>query len=390
MNEAESLTNQKANHYSSLAPRFWHGMRAGVWWRMLARNRFRISPKRCHIALGVSIVSPINDLLAFVQYLLHGRRIDLTELSNDPVFILGHWRSGTTLLHELLVSNPDFAFPSTYQCLAPSHFLVSPWIAKYGGFLLPEKRPMDNMAAGWQLPQEDEFALMNLGLPTPYLRIAFPQTQPRHLEYLDFDGIPEGQLDRWKKGFLGFIKALTYSYGGRRLVLKSPPHTGRIRELMQLFPRARFIHLVRDPRKLFPSTMRLWKSLDQVQGLQEGLGDQELKQYVRQCMERMYGGFHAHRDEIPNHQILDIRYEDLVASPKDTVRMIYERLELGEFESVAHHLDPLLTGHRDYRVNRHRSDPEWESEVMRYCSDYARRYGYLLDPNAAAIEVEAV
>lgn len=376
-NVTESKHTQPVNEYHWLAPRFWHGMRANVWWRLLARNRFKISPLRAGIALGVSTLSPINDLLAAVQRVRYESKIRETRIEHDPIFILGHWRSGTTWLHELLVSNPDFAFPTTYQCLAPSHFLISPWFARYGGFLLPKKRPMDNMSAGWHLPQEDEFALMNLGVPTPYLRIAFPHSKQRYLEYLDFDGLSEAELQNWKKPFLWFLRALTFSSGGKQLVLKSPPHTGRIATLDQIFPNARYIHLVRDPRQLFPSTMRLWNSLDQVQSLQSGLDDAEMKRYVTDCLQRMYDGFHAGRPHIANDRIIDVRYEDLVAAPKETVRKIYEQLNLGDFSEVSSQLDKMLVGHNDYQPNRHASDPQWEAEIMSYCRDYALQYGYL-------------
>lgn len=351
-------------------------MRAGVWWSLLARNRLKLSPSRCHIALGVSTFCPINDLLALAQRFSHQQRIESCPIEQPPIFILGHWRSGTTLLHELLVSNPSFASPNTYQCLAPSHFLVSPFVAKYGGFLLPKKRPMDNMAAGWMLPQEDEFALMNLGVPSPYLRIAFPKTQPEHLEYLDFSGIDESSLNRWKEQFLWFLKALTLNYEGRRLVLKSPPHTGRIQTLLGMFPDAKFIHLVRNPRQLFPSTLRLWRSLGYVQSLQVDDDEIALKQYVVNCMNRMYSGFNAGRGLIPEQQIVEVRYEELIAQPLGTVEKIYDHLSLGDFSLVRNALEPMLADHGDYQTNIHRTDPQWEKEIMGYCREYAERFGY--------------
>ncbi len=125
---------------------------------------------------GVSIFTPFNDVLGLIQHLRYGRTIENTVLERDPVFVLGHWRSGTTLMHELLVLDEQYASPSTYACFAPWHFLISEGLmVKYGSGLIPDKRPMDNMQAGWELPQEDEFALMNLGAPTPYLLMAFPK-----------------------------------------------------------------------------------------------------------------------------------------------------------------------------------------------------------------------
>jgi omega-hydroxy-beta-dihydromenaquinone-9 sulfotransferase len=365
------------NDYPTWAPRFWHGMRPWVWWKLLSRNRYRIALKRAHVAVGVSLITPINELLWATQQLLMGRKIRATVIDQPPIFILGHWRSGTTLLHELLVSNTEFASPNTYQCFAPSHFLVSgSIITRFGGFLLPKKRPMDEMAAGWLLPQEDEFALMNLGLPSPYLRIAFPQTQEKHLEYLNFDEISEAELQLWREGFIWFVKALTIAYRGQRLVLKSPTHTGRIAELHKMFPEACFIHLTRDPRKLFPSTMRLWRSLDHVQSLHDSYNEDQLIQYVQDCLDKMYLGYHRGRTTVPDSQVMDVRYEDLVADPKATVQEIYHRMNLGDFNRISAALDEKLVGHGEYRTNQHFVDEEWERQVMSYCADYAARYGY--------------
>ncbi len=196
---------------------------------MLARHGFRVWPNRLHLALGCTIFTPFNDLLGLIQHVGYGGRIRRTELAADPVFVLGHWRSGTTLMHELLVLDDQFASPSTYACFAPWHFLVSESLmVKYGSWLIPDKRPMDNMRAGWELPQEDEFALMNLGAPTPYLLIAFPQAEPPWTNFIDMRGVEPQDLVRWQKSLTWFIKALTLKHQ-KQLVLKSPPHTGRLK-----------------------------------------------------------------------------------------------------------------------------------------------------------------
>ena len=352
-------------------------MRIGCWWRLLARNRFRVSLDRLHVALGVSVFTPLNDLLALAQAAIFGRKIDNTKIEKAPIFILGHWRSGTTLLHELLVTDPRFASPNTFQCFAPSHFLLSePLMVKFGGFLLPERRPMDNMAAGWQLPQEDEFALMNLGAPSPYLRIAFPQTQPKLFEYLNMDGLSDKDRQNWRSKFLWFLKVLTFHHGGKQLVLKSPPHTGRVSELVAMFPDAKFVHLTRDPCKLYASTQRLWKSLDSVQALHEPAGDEAIGEYVQACLKTMYSRFDESRQAIDPERIIDIRYEDLVAQPLETVRSLYERLELGDFSKVESELKERLANHDDYQANRHAANDELRAQVLGMWSDYAERYGY--------------
>jgi omega-hydroxy-beta-dihydromenaquinone-9 sulfotransferase len=375
--EADAPESKPINSYPSFCPRFWHGMKAGCWWRLLANNGFRISPSRLHVALGVSIFGPWNNLLGAIQSAIYGRKIAQIQVAEDPIFILGHWRSGTTLLHELIVSDARFASPSTYQCFAPWHFLVTEWaMVRFGNFLLPKKRPMDEMEAGWQLPQEDEFALMNLGAPTPYLRIAFPQSPPPALDFLDMRA-DERELQRWRDKFSWFMRALTVRHPNKRLVLKSPPHTGRVEELLKLFPKAKFVHLTRDPRKLFYSTLRLWHSLDEVQALQKPVAQSELREYVWTCLTRMYDAFESQRALVPAGQLIDLRYEDLVADPLASLERVYRELSLGDFEAVRPQLNERLKGHSQYRANRHVIDEATEKEILQRWRPYAERYGYL-------------
>lgn len=352
-------------------------MRVGVWWRLLWANRFRISPSRLHIAIGVSIFTPLNDVGALLQWALFGGRIRRAKIERPPVFVLGHWRSGTTLLHELLATDSQFASPSTYQCFAPSHHLVSEWFfVRFGRFLLPAKRPMDNMKAGWELPQEDEFALMNLGAPTPYLRIAFPHTQDRAMDYFNLAQLSQTDRGHWATALDWFIRTLTVRYPGKRLVMKSPPHTGRIAELARHYPGAKFIHLVRDPRKLFLSTIRLWTSLDSIQALQKNVSEDEMRQYVVQCMQEMYLNFQRDVESLPDGNVVELRYEDLVADPAGTIERLYDELDLGDFSAMQSALDERLEGHDSYKPNLHKQDAESEAIINRDWGEYMKQFGY--------------
>lgn len=352
-------------------------MKAGQWWGLLARNGFRVSPRRLDIALGVSIFSPFNNVLSAIQSVFYGRKIEQATLTDDPIFILGHWRSGTTLLHELMGVDERFASPSTYQCFAASHFLVSEWaMVRFGNFLIPKKRPMDEMEAGWKLPQEDEFALMNLGAPTPYLRMAFPHSPPPAMEFLDMQNVEPSKLQLWRDKLTWFVRALTIRHPGKRLIMKSPPHTGRIAELLKLYPKAKFIHLARDPRKLFYSTVRLWHALDEVQALQTPKSQTELQDYVWTCFNQMYAAYESQCHAIPAGQLIELRYEDLVAEPFETIRTIYDRLALGDFESVEANLNKRLANHKSYRTNSHSIDAETEKLILERWHRYAERFGY--------------
>jgi hypothetical protein len=304
-----------------------------------------------------------------------GHRISKTAVPNDPIFILGHWRSGTTYLHELLSVDDRFASPTTYQCFAANHFMLTEAVVtRLLWFLIPSKRPMDNVAAGWHEPQEDEFALCSMGVNSPYLRMAFPNEDEEHLDYLDMQSLTEDELYAWQTSLYDFLRCLALHHENRRIVLKSPTHTGRLQLLSKMFPDAKFVHIVRNPYDVVPSTLRLWKSLDHVQGLQ--IPKRDMEDYVHRAYKKMYGGFQKGRNEIPDERIIDIRYEELTEDGCGVLERVYDHLQLGEFQRVQPQLQQTLEKKKDYRKNKHSLPPALVSSINRNWRDYFERYGY--------------
>jgi hypothetical protein len=344
--------------------------------RLLAAHRFRVHPLRVPMACIVSGFTVYNSTMSLLQSALHGKRIRDVEIKDPPIFIVGHWRSGTTFLHELFFQDERFTSPTTYECFAPDHFLVTGRvIPKLAWFLLPSRRPMDNMPVGFDLPQEDEFALCSMGAPTPMYRSAFPNDPPPYLETLDMEDIAAETLSLWRASVRRFIGTLTVARG-QRLVLKSPPHTGRIGHLAEMFSGATFVHIARNPIRLFQSTRRLWMTLDNVQGFQFPK-HRDLDEFVFEAFERMYRGFEKQRTSIDEKNICQLRYEDLVAAPIPSMERIYDQLQLGEFERLRPRLEKFVAGRGDYRPNRHAGiSVEIIEKIRTRWAGYIERYGY--------------
>ncbi|MBV9124323.1 MAG: sulfotransferase, partial [Planctomycetes bacterium] len=251
--------------------------------------------------------------------------------------------------------------------------LVTRWLR----ILAPPRRPMDNMAAGFDRPQEDEFALCMMGQPSPYLTIAFPNHGPQYEEYLDLEGVPARARASWQRAFLRFLQQLTFK-DPRRLVLKSPPHSARIKVLLELFPEARFIHIIRDPYVVFPSTVKLWKTLYRTHGLQKpnfvGLEEHVLKTFTR-LYERLEEG----KKLIDPARFYELRYEDLVRDPVGQMRRLYEHLALGGFDRYLPRLQRYLAAIANYETNKYQLTPEMRQLVSQRWGEVIRRYGY--DPS---------
>ncbi len=355
--------------------RLCEGMTFDAWRRLLKRNHFDIDPPFRRSARWVTCISLVNSFYRFGQMIERGLFLRRRTVTHPPIFILGHWRSGTTLLHEMMVLDERLTSPNSYQCFAPHHFVVTSWFAyRFLKFLLPPKRPMDNMAMGWLRPQEDEFALANLGLPSTYLDITFPNGRPHDPEYLTLEGVPREDLEIWKATLWRFLRNVNYQ-DPRRIVLKSPPHTARVRVLREMFPDARFVHITRDPLVVFPSTVNLWTQLYKKHALQsprlEGLDE-----YVFDNFERMYRSFERDRTIVPANRLVDIRYEDLVQDPIGQMRRIYSELELDGFAQLEPKLTDFWSGQADYRTNRYQLDDDARKEVQRRWGPWMRKYGY--------------
>lgn len=357
------------------SPRFFEGTDIFTWLRYLYRVRGRIDPPYWYIAAIISVTSTVNLMLRYLRHGWHGDRIRSTPLTHPPLFVVGHWRTGTTLLHELLCCDPQFAYPDFFACFNPNQLLLTEgFFRNYARFLAPEQRPMDNMAVGWEKPQEDEFALCLLGLPSTYADLAFPQAAPLAPGALDLTGLTSRQLQQWKRGFVRYLQLLTYRHP-RPLVLKSPPHTARVPILLELFPSARFVHIVRDPRVVIPSTVRMIQSMTRSHCLQRPRED-HLWQRVFEQFDRLYRRWEQARPLLRPGQVHELRYEELVRQPLVELRKIYDALGLSGYEQALPRFENYLRQTDGYETNKYVLTAEQRNEIERRCAEVIRRYGY--------------
>jgi hypothetical protein len=354
----------------------WQGCDFFAWAGLLVRNRFAVSLSHLYIAVIVTVVSVFHTLLRWLQEFHYGEDIQRTAIDPPPLFIVGHWRSGTTLLHELLILDERHNFPTYYECMEPNHFLLTEWFfARWMKFLMSSRRPMDNMAAGWDRPQEDEFAMCMMGQPSPYLTIAFPNHPPQGTEALDLEGLSDRQLNSWKRAFLKFLRCVTFKKPGKRLILKSPTHSCRIKTLLEMFPDAIFVHIVRDPYSVYPSTLKLWQSLYETHGLQKPtfVG---LPEFVFRTYSHLYDRLEQGKKLIQPANFHEVRYEELIRDPIGTMRQLYDKLNLGGFDAVLPRLQEYLHKNTGYQTNRYERSAEMCAEIARRWAPWIRHYGY--------------
>lgn len=341
----------------SFGPGLLGGITIGKWVQLLIENRFSVSPSCWPRALTISLMSVPTSLLHWADEIRFGRQLREVTVP-PPVFVLGHWRHGTTHLHNLLTIDQRFAFPNNYQCLFPNSFLTAEKLhSKAIDFFLPRQRPMDNVEWRMASPQEDEFAMCVTGFKSPCMGWVFPRQRDHFDRYLTMRDVSEGEVTDWKKAFLLFLKKLAFLYG-RPLILKSPPHTARIRILLEMFPDARFVHIHRNPYDVFHSTRRMLKAVAEFHRLQRAPAAEDVDERILRTYRTMYDVYFEERRLIPEGQFCEVGFEGLEQDPVGEIRRIYETLQLPDFSKVHSEVQTYVRSISDYRKNSFQDLPE--------------------------------
>lgn len=230
----------------------------------------------------------------------------------DPVFIVGPWRSGTTVLHQLVNACGGWVTPQTWQCFNPSTcFLTGP-----PRRTATVQRPMDQGVIATEGPQEDEFALLLLGEPSLYRGLIDPR---RLLERKGASWSEDsGDLERWQ----AFVRAVAAG-SNARLLLKSPGHTFRIPTLRKLFPAARFIWVGRHPGEVLASNVRMWTAMMGVYALWD-CADEFLQRFLREALRACAQALERCVAEMTREQLLWVDFEALQTDPERVLRQILQ------------------------------------------------------------------
>jgi hypothetical protein len=347
------------------------------WWEALRENGFAIDPPYWPRAAILTAGSLLNTLYGRREEKRYRQLLESVSV-RPPLFILGHWRSGTTLLHNLLALDDRFGYPNLYQVFFPHTFLCTEEVrADLVLPLIPSTRVVDNVAQGLGMPNEDEFATCTASLASPYMLWSFPRCQERYEKYLTFRGVPEAEVARWKEALLLFVKKLTLKQD-RPMLLKSPPHTCRIKLLLELFPDARFLHIRREPYTVFQSTRHLNEVL--TRSLQFQSPDSaDLDEAVIRRYQLMHEAYFEERPLIPDGRFNEVAFEDLEADPVGEVRDVYEHLGLGGFGSVLPRLEAYVASLADYRKNEYPElAPALRDRIGRVWRRNFEEWGYAL------------
>jgi len=325
------------------------------------------------------IINLINLPFRIYERLFINPRMSKTELKHPPIFILGHWRSGTTHLHNLLCKDPKMAYSSTFQSVFPDTLFT--WLGRFlfEGFarlLIPGTRKGDNVVLGTRLPQEEEFAL---GDKTPVCYYYFWMFPRRIREFYDRSvrmlGISDERKESWRSDYKLLISKAIRDTGGDRFLSKNPPNTGRINFLLETFPEAKFIHIHRNPVQVYLSTQNFFRKM--MPHLQLQTIDQErLNEDIFEIYKMLMKDYLKQRSQVPEGQLVEVSFESLEKNPMGVLKEVYASLDLEGFEQARPFFQNYVDQMKSYRKNRHEIDPELLKRIEKEWGFALQEWGY--------------
>ncbi len=366
-------TQPKPARHSQRGLVIWHGMRIREF-RKLLNIGAELHWSQTHKIIPTLFMTAHNSFWNKVEMARFAKKIEQTEIQ-PPIFVLGHWRSGTTLLHNLMTLDERYTYPNMYQCIFPHHFLTTEKVmSKLTGWLIPKIRPMDNMKTGWDLPQEDEFALLNMTTYSPYRNLAFQGHRERYAGYFDLKNIPEQERQAWKEALILFMKKLTIR-NPKPIILKSPSHTYRVEILHEMFPDAKFVYIHRHPYDVLRSTLHMRSTMFETNALCKVNLDRH-EELIFQAFEECVQTYEADKKLIPEGNLYEVKFEDLEKDILGNMQSIYSNLSLPDFSEVQPKIEAYVAGIKEYKKNVFPTDPALADVVNNRMKFALEKYGY--------------
>jgi len=332
----------------------------------------------------IFIINLINLPFRTYERLFINTKYKGAKIENPPIFIIGHWRSGTTYLHSLLSKDTKFGYVSTYQSVFPDTLFVTLGRMLFKGFttlLIPGRRPGDNVSLHPSYPQEEEFAL---GVKTPlcfYYMWMFPRViRDFYNTSIRFNNVDASMLKDWEQDYKLLINKALKNTGGNIFLSKNPPNTGRVKQLQKMFPNAKFIHIHRNPIDVYMSTRNFYKRMMPHLQLQS-ISEEEIVNSIIDIYKSTMQDFIACRNEITSDNLIEVSYADLEKKPLELIEKIYESFEIEGFKNAKPLFKDFIDEMVVYKKNKHYISNELLKRITSEFGFAMKEYGYNIPDN---------
>ena len=330
------------------------------------------------------LINLINWPFRVYEKLFINRKYKRKQIEKDPIFIVGHWRSGTTHLHNILCQDPQMAYVTTFQSVFPDTLFNKVGRFIFEGFariLIPGTRKGDNVMLGTGLPQEEEFAIGDKTSISFYYFWMFPRSLKKFYDQcIRFKDVDDAKKGAWKNDYKLLINKAVKNTKGNRFLSKNPPNTGRIEVLLEMFPKAKFIHIHRNPIEVYLSTLNFFNKMLphlQLQSVDSVVIEQDIFQLYQDIMQ----DFLKQSKLIPKGQFTEVSFEELERNPISCIENLYTSLGLSGFSESEPFFKSYLNSKKSYKKNKHQVTAELIEKIESRWGFAMKEWSYKIPEN---------
>ncbi len=313
-----------------------------------------------------------SSIFSMIEKIKFAKKLKYCSEVINPIIIVGHWRTGSTFLHQILSLDKQFVTPRVVQVSVPGSLLVSePYFRSVMNRVMSKKRPMDNVALGPDEPQEDEYALLKIAKNTPLEKLVFKSKKENFSEVLldmNKDSLSSKQSEKLKV----FLKKIYYKNPGI-VLLKNPFHSYRIEELKKTFPKARFIHIYRDPVNVIPSTVKMFNIIGKQNRL-KGKWVNENLYTITKSFNHLWKCLKNQLYCLSKNDYIEIKYEELDSDPQKIIKTIYNHFNLEYTSDFDSKVQNFLFNVKNYKKNKFSLSAEEKDHIKKSCKDFLNHY----------------
>ena len=323
----------------------------------------RLSPKRILFLIFLFFAFPFWNTYIRIGYALDKILFpDLKHLyTPDPIFIIGNYRSGSTFFHRLLLRDSQFTCLKAWEIyFAPAlshrkliHFMLkisakigSPIQKAVGVFdrLLNEIYPMHKTGL-LTFEQDSQLFYHTWSSLNIFAVFAFPELARRYIYY--DQAVPDRERRRQFEYYRNVITRHRFNHPGKHYLSKNPDFTPAVETLLDQFPNARFINMVRPPEEMFPSAVNLWASNWRAYGSPEE--DYPYIEVVKEYARHWYYYPHKVLSNLGSDRYQVVHFHNLINDPLAEVLRIYDQFGLDMSEDMLQVLnDETIVSRKEY------------------------------------------
>ncbi|MEP6948355.1 MAG: sulfotransferase [Ginsengibacter sp.] len=315
--------------------------------------------------------------------LTYNKKISEHTITKDPIFILGFYRSGTSFIHQFLTQDNRFGYHTGFQMILPEIMLTGEKIlSPFFDFICRVfnlKDPVHRKPMSFRFPGEEDAAMTtSLNPRGAQWGYFFPKIMMEQFhKFVLFENIPESEIEGWKKDFIFLVRKISLANKGKQLVLKSPPNTARIKLLLSIFPKAKFIFIHRNPYEVYASNKQFLKVTNRLYAL-GGTNSVNNNSIILETYTKIMNRYLLEKGLIPEGQLIEIPYSELLREPVEKMRKIYEILNFDDFNYCENLMIKYIEGQKNFQQLKHALPPNEKELVTRKFQPFFKQWNYPL------------